>query len=89
MGLQTCLYRVYRVEQKVDGCPSEATCLEDVRWKREGNSRTRARTIRDWPNVGEFEEDIPMSVSKDRPLTCHCNDPGRVAQRSQTRRDHV
>jgi len=27
-GLQTCLYRVYWVEQKIDGCSSNAACLE-------------------------------------------------------------
>lgn len=29
-GLQTGLYRVYWVKQKVDGCPRKAACLEEV-----------------------------------------------------------
>lgn len=29
-GLKTCFYRVDWVEQKVDGCPSNAACLEEA-----------------------------------------------------------
>jgi len=42
--LKTCLYGVYRVEQKVNGCACEAACLEYVRGEcdrtHEGGRRT-------------------------------------------------